>query len=285
MRATLPRLPPADKLPKVQPVNTKALNNPPKDRAQFTWLGHASVLLQVNGVNILFDPIFSDRCSPSQIAGPKRFTKAPCQVADLPPIDIVVISHNQYERPEFCCNTHTPCSYDHLDENTLKALGTRPVYFVPLGNRDLMLKFGCKDVVEADWWDEFKVGDILVACTPCQHFRCVRYEREKQLLIFIIIIIIFFFGFPFSSGRWLDDRNRTLWSSWVVKTEQSGEPFKFFFGGDTGYRTVPRNHQNNLEAERALNTCPIFKGTLLQKTATSNSPVTRNTFRNPQQVW
>lgn len=82
----------------VVPMDFAALNSAPTEPSmlQLTWLGHASFLLQVEGVNILLDPIFSHRCAPFQFMGPARYRPTPCQISDLPKADIVIISHNQY---------------------------------------------------------------------------------------------------------------------------------------------------------------------------------------------
>lgn len=86
----------------------------PEDGIRVTWIGHSTVLVQMHGLNIMTDPIFSDRASPSQVVGPKRYRDPPCSIHDLPPINAVVISH-----------TH----YDHLDHNTVTLLNARYVLF------------------------------------------------------------------------------------------------------------------------------------------------------------
>lgn len=104
----------------------------------FTW-DSACFLVQLEGVNILFDPVFSERCSPNQWAGPKRYTPPPCKLDELPRIDIVVISHNHY---------------DHLDLATVKTLQKdhTPYFYVPLGNKEWFDSIGIKSkVVECDW--------------------------------------------------------------------------------------------------------------------------------------
>ncbi|KAF8941190.1 hypothetical protein BGZ58_001471 [Dissophora ornata] len=201
----------ATKLPKVLDLNMSLVDSfsLPKQGAEdgarhgkvsTTWLGHACFLVQVEGVNILFDPVFSDRCSPSQLVGPKRITPPPCKLDELPRIDIVVISHNHY---------------DHLDLNTILQLQKdhKPYFFVPLGNKAWFDSIGIKDkVAECDWWDEHELtfhdnkSHVKVICTPCQHF----------------------------TGRSLHDRYKTLWASWVVETipkHASEKKTKVFFGG------------------------------------------------------
>eukprot|EP00898_Chlorokybus_atmophyticus_P007900 jgi/Chlat1/8110/Chrsp75S07566 len=205
-----------DALP-VKPPDWERIAAPPEGHVQATWIGHASFLLQFDGVTILTDPIWSDRCFRSQAIGPKRqaqIVPPAFPLAKLPPIDVVIISHNHY---------------DHLDENTIKALGNRPLYLVPLGVKEWMEKFGVTNVKELDWWESHEAktlsGPTLKAvCTPCQHF----------------------------SGRWLDDRNKTLWSSWVLE----GPTKKVYFAGDTGYRSVPKDFQG-VETD-ITPVCPAF---------------------------
>ncbi|KAL4612710.1 N-acyl-phosphatidylethanolamine-hydrolyzing phospholipase D-like [Arapaima gigas] len=160
-----------------------------------TWLGHASVLVEMDGLVVLTDPVFSQRASPVQFAGPRRFRGPPCSVAQLPKVHAVLISH-----------TH----YDHLDARSVAALNARfggeLRWFVPLGLLDWMQRCGCENVIELDWWEENCVpghDEVTFVCTPCQHW-CKRTP--------------------------LDD-NRVLWGSWAVL----GPSNRFFFAGDTGY--------------------------------------------------
>ncbi|KAK3654685.1 hypothetical protein LTR56_003958 [Elasticomyces elasticus] len=179
-----------------------------------TWLGHAGVLVQLaplkqgdRPVRCLFDPMFSQRCSPTQTAGPIRSYPPPCKVEDLPPIDILLISHNHY---------------DHLDYDTILALEKRNPsniqIFVPLGNRQWFLDSGISPdrVFELDWWDKARIttsstggNSLTVTCTPSQH----------------------------NSGRTRTDGNATLWSSWYIEHSRSAdEVYRIFFAGDTGYQ-------------------------------------------------
>lgn len=189
-------------LPVIKPTQ-ESLHNPPEDMAAATWLGHASVLTQWDGWNILADPLLSERCSPLQWVGHKRFRPPPLSVDELPDIDVVVISH-----------TH----YDHLDSATVTALAERtpsPLFFVPLGTADWLSSYGIDDdkIVEMDWSEEAVLPDctgkgrppLKVACLPCQHWSA----RS--------------FGIP--------DGNKALWASWSLRTDR----FSYYFGGDTGY--------------------------------------------------
>ena len=121
-----------------------------------TWIGHATTLIQLNGKNILTDPIWSDRCSPVNFAGPKRYTKPGLTFENLPKIDIVLISHNHY---------------DHMDLPTLKKLDQKfnPIFFVGLKNKNFLINEGLDRVVELDWWELYKLDEISITFTPTQH--------------------------------------------------------------------------------------------------------------------
>jgi N-acyl-phosphatidylethanolamine-hydrolysing phospholipase D len=142
-----------------------------------TWIGHATVLAQLSGLNLLTDPIFSERASPLSFAGPQRVQPPGVPLVDLPHIHIVVVSHNHY---------------DHLDEASVKALaaqaGGSPVFVVPLGLKPWFAEIGIDNVVELDWWQSHQVGAVEVMLTPAQHW----------------------------SGRGLQDRLATLWGGFAV---------------------------------------------------------------------
>lgn len=165
------------------------------DELCVTWVGHSTVLLQAAGINILTDPIWSDRASPVQFAGPRRLVTAAVDLERLPPIDVVLISHNHY---------------DHLDKGTVQRLARRMPeieWVVPLGLRRSISHWGGRSVRELDWWEEACIttphGELQVAPTPAQHF----------------------------SARGFGDRGRTLWCSWFVRPGKSS----VFFAGDTAY--------------------------------------------------
>lgn len=163
-----------------------------------TWLGHASTLIRMEKINILTDPVFSSRCSPSQLAGTKRYREIPCTVHELPTINVVLISHNHY---------------DHLDLNTVLAINARfgkdVHWFVPMGLARWFTDTGCETVHQLDWWQEeciFDLNQIRFICTPAQHW----------------------------SKRNLIDTNKSLWCGWAL----IGSNTKIYFAGDTGYCSV-----------------------------------------------
>jgi N-acyl-phosphatidylethanolamine-hydrolysing phospholipase D len=145
-----------------------------------TWVGHATALVQSGGLNILTDPVFSERASPLAFAGPKRAQPPGIALADLPPIDVVVISHNHY---------------DHLDRASVAALNERSagrtLFLAPLGIKPWLEQQGVRNVVELDWWDRHVHGGMEFHLVPVQHW----------------------------SARGLGDRNRTLWGGWAVFAE------------------------------------------------------------------
>ncbi len=164
---TFPRVDPAFVFPRAEP-----------GELTIAWIGHSSFLVQIGGLNLLLDPIWSDRASPFRFAGPRRRVPPAVGFDDLPPIDIVVISHDHY---------------DHLDAWTVKQLVRRYpaiLWFAPLGVGAFLRDRGARAVVESDWWDEFTVGALRLTCVPAQHF----------------------------SGRRLDKRNTTLWCGWTIRS-------------------------------------------------------------------
>ncbi len=143
------------------------LFNQDKDQSAITWIGHSTLLIQTEGLNILTDPIWSERCSPVSFAGPKRYVAPGVEFNHLPPIDVVVISHNHY---------------DHLDKNVIKKLADQSIYLVPLGVGKQMQKWGIKRFKELDWWDSTMVNGMDFVCTPAQHFSGrTAFARNKSL--------------------------------------------------------------------------------------------------------
>ncbi|HEX7828156.1 MAG TPA: MBL fold metallo-hydrolase [Thermoanaerobaculia bacterium] len=132
---------------------------PPPRRVEsgvrITHINHSTVLIQMDGLNILTDPIWSERCSPVQWTGPKRHRPPGLRFEDLPPIDAVLVSHNHY---------------DHMDVATLRRLRGVPL-FVPLGNAALLERHGIPNAKDLDWWDDARVDPrVSVTFTPSQHF-------------------------------------------------------------------------------------------------------------------
>jgi len=164
------------------------ISSPSLEKIQVTWIGQSTFLLQVNGLNILTDPVFSRHASPVPTPQSRRRVPLGMTLQELPPIDVVIISHNHY---------------DHLDAATVKELGNRPRYFVPLKLREWFRKQGITNVVELDWWQVAEFGPVRFHCVPAQHF----------------------------SARGLGDRNRTLWCGWVMETSRG----RIYFAGDSGY--------------------------------------------------
>lgn len=134
---------------------------------RFTWIGHATVLIQYQGINILTDPIFSERASPIPFTGPKRVTQPALTVEQLPKIDIVLISHNHY---------------DHLDQSTVEKIGNSAIWIVPLGYKKWFKDLGISNVKEFDWWDVKQIKNIEITATPSQHWTARGlFDRYQQL--------------------------------------------------------------------------------------------------------
>ncbi len=190
--------PPSTPIPSVSPdlkfihANAEAASQQPA----VTWIGHATVLAQIGGLNVLTDPIFSARASPVQFIGPKRHQAPGVALADLPSIDLVLVSHNHY---------------DHMDEGSLCALakqpGGGPWFVVPLGLAAWFQRRGIERVIELDWWQcheiQTALGAVEVVLLPAQHW----------------------------SARGLGDRMKTLWGGFAVIAPDC----HLFYAGDTAY--------------------------------------------------
>ena len=164
-------------LPAQNPL--QAWQRAPDSGLRATWLGHSTVLVEVDGVRLLTDPVWGARASPSQLVGPKRFQPVPVALKQLPPIDAVLLSHDHY---------------DHLCHPTVRALAKTGVPFITsLGVGAHLQAFGVapEHIFELDWWESHRIAgsEVEVTAAPSQHF----------------------------SGRGLKDRNATLWSSLVVR--------------------------------------------------------------------
>jgi L-ascorbate metabolism protein UlaG (beta-lactamase superfamily) len=162
--------------PKVVRRRAADYTSAPASGLRATWIGHATVLLEIDGARVLVDPIFSERCSPFSFAGPRRFAPPPIALAELPQIHAVVISHDHY---------------DHLDMATIQALSARGARFaVPLGIGAHLQRWGVPvdRISDLDWYEHVELHGLRLTATPARHY----------------------------SGRGLLGGDGTLWASWVI---------------------------------------------------------------------
>jgi len=161
-------------------------------KTRFIWFGHSTFLLQIKGKNLLIDPMFGDVPAPNPLLGNKRFSnRLPIEIEKLPSIDAVLITHDHY---------------DHLDYESIQKLKSKVnMFYTPLGIGIHLLKWGVEKerIIELDWWQEIKFDELTIRCTPAQHF----------------------------SGRGISDREKTLWCSWIIQSDEEN----LFFSGDSGY--------------------------------------------------
>lgn len=156
-------------------------------RLRVTFINHSTTLIQMDGVNILTDPVWSERVSPVSFVGPRRHRPPGIRFEDLPPIDLVLVSHNHY---------------DHMDVATLRRIDAPIV--TPLGNAALLRRHGIHGAIDLDWWESTThANGIETTVVPARHF----------------------------SARAISDRNRNLWSGFVI----SGKSGHVYFAGDTGW--------------------------------------------------
>jgi L-ascorbate metabolism protein UlaG (beta-lactamase superfamily) len=169
----------------------------PESGLRVTWMGHSSVLVEIDGVRVLIDPVWDERASPMRWAGPRRFFAAPLPLEELPPVDVVLVSHDHY---------------DHLGEATVRKLARlesmrEAQWVTSAGVGRILRRFGvdAAKITELDWTQQVAVaeGALEITAVPSRHF----------------------------SGRGMLNRFETLWSSFVLK----GARHKIFFGADSGW--------------------------------------------------
>ncbi|MEV7242048.1 MULTISPECIES: MBL fold metallo-hydrolase [unclassified Streptomyces] len=178
------------------------LAKPPTTGLRVTWMGHSSVLVEIDGHRVLFDPVWGERCSPFPFAGPRRLHPVPLPLAALGPVDVVVVSHDHY---------------DHLDMPTIKALaGTDTVFAVPLGVGAHLERWGvpADRLRELDWHESTEVGGLTLTATPARHF----------------------------CGRGLRNTQHTLWASWSVAGEEHRVYHSGDTGYFDGFREIGAAH-------------------------------------------
>jgi len=166
---------------------------------RFVWIGHSTILIEVDGFRILTDPIFSKRCSPTSLLGPVRFHDVKIPEEILRTVDVVLISHDHF---------------DHLDLPSIKRFADMPARFVvPLGIGAHLESWGidAKRIHEREWWQSVSLwdGDLELICTPARHF----------------------------SGRAIT-RNQTLWASWVIRTGKRSLYFSGDTGYFEGFKEI-----------------------------------------------
>lgn len=175
---------------------------PPPSGLRATWIGHASTLVEVDGHRLLTDPVWSERASPSTLVGPMRFHPPPLPIEALPPIDVVIISHDHF---------------DHLDMSTVQALAARGSRFaVPLGVGAHLEAWSIpgSQITELDWGESVRMGGLELVATPARHY----------------------------SGRNPLRRDGTLWSSWVVKGPSHRIFFSGDSGYFDGFKAIGAAH-------------------------------------------
>jgi L-ascorbate metabolism protein UlaG (beta-lactamase superfamily) len=176
-------------------TDVSAYAKAPDSGLRVTWMGHSSMLVEIDGVRVLVDPVWDERASPSQWAGPKRFYAAPVRLEELPPVDVVLVSHDHY---------------DHLGEATIRRLAElesmRSARWVTsLGVGEVLREFGvnAEKIAELDWTQSVVVDGLKITAVPSRHF----------------------------SGRSMFNRFETLWSAFVLK----GAKHTVYFGADSGW--------------------------------------------------
>ncbi|KAF1842590.1 Metallo-hydrolase/oxidoreductase, partial [Cucurbitaria berberidis CBS 394.84] len=231
----------------------------PKLRA--TWLGHACYYIEYpSGLRVLFDPVFEDCCSPVQMKGLKRYTPPPCEIEELPFVDVVVISHNHY---------------DHLSYPTTQRIRKKfpnAHFFAPLGNKKWFESCGVSgdQVTELDWWEtrDITLEEVGTSKEKVKKKVSVSSTGEKDAENTSsspppITATISALPCQHVSARGPFDKCKTLWASWSVASSTSN----VYFAGDTGYRGIPPHacpptdtddHDDYPPHLAHLPTCPAF---------------------------
>ncbi|MCP4724826.1 MAG: MBL fold metallo-hydrolase [bacterium] len=193
---------PESNLPGIK-VSGDSFSELPEDDVRITWLGHSTILIEINGQTLITDPMFGERASMVPFAGPKRFGyEYPISIDNLPKIDAVILSHDHY---------------DHLDYQTIIRLHPNvEMFFVPLGVAAHLISWGVSSdkIVELDWWQESDFKGVKLITAPSRHF----------------------------SGRGIADRFSTLWTSWIIQTDSHNLFFGGDSGYFSGFEEIGKRY-------------------------------------------
>lgn len=225
-----------------------------------TWVGHATLLVQLDGLNILTDPHWGERASPVGFAGPRRLVAPGMRFEDLPPIHAVVISHDHY---------------DHLDVDTVERLARahRPTFFVPLGIKEWLGDRGVRNVVELDWWQSRVFRGVTFVATPAQHSSGRGLHDQNQRL--------------WSSWVMLGQTRRFFFAGDTGYTPSMKEIGKRYGPFDVaaipigGYSAWSERHPNHVNPEEAVQLFEDVRGRLLVPVHWGTFELNREPFREP----
>jgi N-acyl-phosphatidylethanolamine-hydrolysing phospholipase D len=225
-----------------------------------TWVGHATLLVQLNGVNILTDPIWNDCASPVRFAGPRRLLPPGLRFEDLPHVDAAVISHDHY---------------DHLDLPTVQRLARehRTRFFVPLGVGEWLTRRGVDNVVELDWWQTAEFRGLTFVCTPVQH-SSGRWAHDQYLRLWASWVVMgpskrFFFA------------GDTGYDARMSEIGRRYGPVDLAMIPIGGYRQYARLHPNHVNPEEALQLLADVEGRLMVPMHYATFAMNREPFREP----
>lgn len=179
-------------------TNSHVYQTPPSSGLRITWIGHSSLLIEIDGKRLLCDPVWSERASFSSFIGPKRFFSPPLSINELPALDAIIISHDHY---------------DHLDKNAIVQLAkTSTPFYCSFGVAPYLRQGGvaANSITEMDWTDEIIIDDLKITAVPARHF----------------------------SGRSLSNRFETLWSAFVIKGNKHNIFFGADSGWFEGFKEI-----------------------------------------------
>jgi N-acyl-phosphatidylethanolamine-hydrolysing phospholipase D len=225
-----------------------------------TWIGHSTLLVQLDGINILTDPHWGERASPVGFAGPRRLVPPGMHFEDLPPIHAVVISHDHY---------------DHLDEGTVRRIARdhAATFFVPLGLKAWLADVGVRDVVELDWWQARAFRGLVFTCTPAQH-SSGRGLHDQNLRLWSSWAITgqqrrFFFAGDTGYDPTFKEIGRRL------------GPFDLAAIPIGGYYSFGRRHPNHVNPEEAVSLFEDVRGRLMVPMHWGTFDMNQEPFREP----
>jgi N-acyl-phosphatidylethanolamine-hydrolysing phospholipase D len=225
-----------------------------------TWVGHSTFLVQLDGVNVLTDPIWSDRASPVTFAGPRRLVPPGLRFEDIPRIHAVVISHDHY---------------DHLDVATVRRLAEahRPVFVAPLGLREWFAELGIHDVVELDWWESHRVHGLTFTATPAQHSsgRTLRDQNRRLWASWVIA----------GRERRLFFAGDTGYAPIFLEIGERLGPFDVAAIPIGGYSAYEARHPNHVNPEEAVQVFEEVQARLLVPMHWGTFELNREPFQEP----